>query len=63
MPLAIVAGGVAEEARTRRFASPALAGFALIAGCSVLRSAKLSIRKNTQPCSIATTSSWYAKYE
>ena len=43
-----VAECVAEEARIRGFASPALAGFAFIAGCSLLRMAKLSIRENTQ---------------
>ena len=43
-----VAGGVAEEARTRGFASQALAGFAFIAKPMMRQYQKLSIRENTQ---------------
>jgi hypothetical protein len=45
-----VAGGVAEEARTRGFASQALAGFAFIAQPMMRQWQVLSIRENTQEC-------------
>ena len=43
-----VAGGVAEEARTRGFASQALAGFAFIAKSMMRQWQILSIRENTE---------------
>ena len=51
-----VAGGVAEEARTRGFASQALAGFAFIANPMMRQWQILSIRENTQKCRLWVSS-------